>query len=189
MKLVKLLSVAFILLVSCSKSDENTSDDRLKSNNITANVNGAVFSSTGYGHNLAKFRVALVNKDFFELIILGSATTNDNIVKRITISAFVSEKSHLGIGLEIKTVPGEYVNNPYCKFTEHISEIGKEEIEQVSANSYVTGIAHFKLTAVDKTNKTVSGEFSFTAYDADLDKQYDISDGTFNEVIYEDEVE
>ncbi|GEQ85203.1 hypothetical protein ULMS_07110 [Patiriisocius marinistellae] len=147
---------------------------------ITAKVNGNDFSSLVVeGAVEARLSLLPINGNQAYVFAIGGADLNGGLPTAIGIAmgdsnfdALVNGKVHQGINdsnLEEQFALGTYQEN-----------------DEINATTENTDNAIVKVTFIDKTNKVISGEFSFTATDEDSGQTFEVTQGRFTNVPYDD---
>ncbi|NJX15810.1 DUF6252 family protein [Tamlana crocina] len=143
---------------------------------FSAKINGSDFVPTPEDGFSQIFAVLVKTPMFFQLSINGS-TVIDNAAKSILVS-IMDEKSFNTVG---PNTVWDSKNNTGEDFpTGHYFEVHNDNEKEATTES--TEDSYLKITAIDKVNKRVSGEFRFTASDGV--NSYKITDGVFTNVSY-----
>lgn len=179
MKKILFLFLTLVLLTGCSSNDDSNDLDYLDGAYLTAKVNGQNFVAEG-NSLFDGVHAQLVEAGPVFAFAIGAASFDGS-----------TNTEAIGIGLggldfNVITAGTEYfaqqeditVSGYYSEQDENGTYLSSES----ELNAYV------KITAIDKVNKIVSGEFYFTAIDDDNPNiLYNVTDGIFNDVQYTDE--
>lgn len=188
---LKNLAASFILLtlfVSCAKDEvkdtiNNALDDGTGSN-ITAIVNGEDFATTNLESTItAQMELITINgSEAYFLSIAGVSVLGPSL-EAIGISFGDENFDELEVGkvhVGIATDSGlQYALGTYQ--LENGNETGASATTENTDNATVT------ITALDKANNTISGEFSFVAVDTDTGESFAVTEGKFTNITYSTE--
>lgn len=172
-----------VFILSCSNSNDN--DDLLlpEGTKLTAKINGQSFAAqddtTSVGFSQSS--------NLAVLFLIGSqvdqnsstfATGAISLAFTIELDATLEASSQWYTNSDDVIVIGGYVfsDNPL-----------NDEDPDISATSEDTNNsdARIRITQLDRTAKTISGEFEFTAFDENTGSTYTITEGRFNQIEYQ----
>ncbi|MEM5566835.1 DUF6252 family protein [Psychroserpens sp. AS72] len=173
---MKKLIILLVLtsLFACGSDDSILDDNDPNGSYITANVNGINFTTINIPGATSAY---LYNTDFNFIIGLAGAEYNGTENPRSVGLVFGGlDFDSVVVGYELNaTNENEVVAGSY--FSE--STAGFENGGESDGNAYV------KITAIDKVNQTISGEFNFIAIDDDnVSITYTVTNGVFNNLEY-----
>lgn len=164
-----------IIGISCSVED-SVPDDILGGGKVTATINGNKFESA---KEYDKVEITTVSGVYIMVLSAGDAEGISKL-KGLAVVASGADFSTLSAGKTWIEIGDK-------------GEVGKaaagysEDDGSGEANDFDTEITeaiYIKITAIDKSKKTISGEFSFTVVDEDTGKKYKATNGKFTEVSY-----
>ena len=167
-------------LIACKSDDVSdlddllNDDDDLKGAHVTAKVNGDQFTSADDA-----LRATFEETDMYFTLAFGAVSVSSGKARGIALgvaglsseplevgATFTNEETDEGIGVE-----AAYSEGPV---NDADADVSTDELLEIS----------IKLTAIDRDNKTISGEFNFKALDEESNKTYTITEGMFSEIPY-----
>ena len=181
--------IIFILLLattfSCSNSDDSPTEELLiPGNKLTAKIDGQNFAaldeSTSAGFSQANSVTAILiaggstnpSSSNFSTEAIGIALT---IIQESEFTA--SSQWYVNSDNGDIIVAGAYSRGDSLNDTSNIIE-ASSDTDQLSS-------ARIRITKLDRTLKTISGEFEFTAEDEETGQIYTITEGRFNDIQYD----
>lgn len=190
MKLLKNYSLllSLMLLIGCSNSDDdnnNNSNDDIDSGSgmITALVNGNPFEAVPEDRGVTTISAALQPSGvLFTLTVAGIDLGNDiSQGDALAVILVGTDFDEVNSGLTI-TNP---VSNPLAlQFSGNygVFQSGSGNFEDFDFDSS-TGF--LKITAIDKENQIVSGEFEYNVIERNTGQVFQIRQGVFTDIQYE----
>ncbi|MET2986219.1 DUF6252 family protein [Aureibaculum conchae] len=170
-----LLFILIIVSTSCSV-DDVVPDDILGGGNITATINGNKFESAV---EYDKVEITTVSGVYIIALSAGDAEGISKL-KGLVLVASGEDFNVMNSG---KTWDEAGSDNEVNKARAAYSEDdGNSEVNDFSAE--LTEAIYIKITSIDKSKKTISGEFSFTVVDEDTGKKYKATNGKFKKIPY-----
>lgn len=164
-----------IIGTSCSVEDV-VPDDILGGGKVTATINGNKFESA---KEYDKVEITTVSGVYIMALSAGDAEGVSKL-KGLVLVASGEDYSTLNSGKTWDEVgSNDEVNKARAAYSE---DDGNSEVNDFSAE--LTEAIYIKITAIDKSKKTISGEFSFSVVDEDTGKKYKATNGKFTEVSY-----
>ena len=184
MTLLNKLSVFCLLLVTliaCNSDDPiNIIDDVIddpSEGKLTATIDGSNFSALDDSLT-AQLVLITINGSEAYFISIGGASIDGSLVQGLgfsfgdgDINGLVAGKTHQGISNDTGL---QYALGTY-------QEEGSNEL---TATSEGTDNARVTVTSINMTDKTISGEFSFTGIDEDTGESHNITNGVFTDITY-----
>ncbi len=174
----------FLVMASCSNSDDSNGEIPTSENTLTATVNGRSFAS-----DEAFTEGNLFVNDFATIFTISATLVESDLgvaqVESISLAISFQNEEDFSTGRSfssssedesIISVVGQYI----------IGESTLSDANATIASSAIeNGEAFFRITALDTSSRTISGEFSFLALDESNGDEYRIANGRFNNVYYE----
>lgn len=152
---------------------------------LTAKINGNDFkTSTVLQQYLAGASVS-INEDWYGIGVVGFDIQLD-IRKPRSIYLFMygEDFNELKVGTSFTTVTNIAIPENGGAFALYSEDLDTEVEDNEFSTEKVESIS-IKITALDKENNLISGEFSFTAVDEDTNKKYTVTDGKFQNMKYD----
>ncbi|WP_339713304.1 hypothetical protein [uncultured Kriegella sp.] len=170
------------------ESDEEDDEDQEEqevNSSMTAKINGNDFkTSTVFQQYLAGASVSM-NEDIYAIGVIAFDIQLDlRKPKSIYLFMYGDDFDELKIGSAFTTVTNIAIPETGGAFAIY-SEDPDTEVEDNEFSTEKVESINIKITALDKENHLISGEFSFTAIDEDTNKKYIITDGKFQDMKYD----
>ncbi|MDY7395663.1 DUF6252 family protein [Aureibaculum sp. 2210JD6-5] len=170
-----LVFILIIITTSCS-IDDVVPDDILGGGNITATINGNKFESA---KEYDKVEITSISNIYIIALSAGDAEGISKL-KGLVLVASGEDYATLKSG---KTWNEPGISNEVNKARAAYSEDdGSSETNDFDTE--ITEDIYIKITSLDKSKKTISGEFTFTVVDEDTGKKYKATNGKFKEIPY-----
>lgn len=165
-----LLISCFLLFSYCNCNAQNANEAYVKA---TINGNTIVAKNGGFGYAQGQL---IEMMGYFQFAISGTAI-DEQKAKGVVVS-IISKKSFktLVVGTQWSANDKNLEDLPLGGYSE------QSDTEELSADSETSEDAYLKITFIDKINRIVSGEFSFTASNGT--NTYKITNGVFNKLSY-----
>ena len=177
-KLLLSISIALcFILTNCSPEEiKDRIEDEFGGTDGTdfvAKVNGKQF-----GASLENVHAYItVTENVYTVAIGAGAVEGLTLGKAIAIAFSGSDYDELNAGSTHNSTEGQYPAG--AGYEEHYTDSNEDyETDEVES-------IYIKVTAIDKSNLTISGEFNFTAIDEDTNTTYTVTDGKFTNIPYE----
>jgi len=157
------------------ESEDENDDENSTNQSITASVNGMPFNSTVQGLITA----TLVDETgFYGLVLLGNERVSESEIRSISVGLFGADFSTVQEGTAFTNVIDDDITDGATGVFGRGMSIGEIETTE-------TVEIFVQITAIDRTNRTISGVFNFVAIDSDNDTTYTITEGVFTDIIYQ----
>ncbi len=177
--------ICSIMLTACSGEDDSglTDDDNdgLTGSFITARINGNDFEAIPVDRGVSTISAQLVQGEAFFTFTLAGIELSEDITQGEAI-AF----SMAGLSFDLVT-EGVQINNPITdplslQFAGGYSSNGIEG-ENFDFDTE-GGTGFLRITAIDKQERIISGEFEFDVENSDTSELIQVTDGVFNNIEY-----
>tara|TARA_R110002020_G_C16315737_1_gene774257 strand:+ start:3210 stop:3773 length:564 start_codon:yes stop_codon:yes gene_type:complete len=182
----RIITILFsIALVACSSDDISgeTDDDngRLDDSLITAKINGNDFEAVPVDRGVATISAELVQNETFFTFTIAGIDLGTNISQGEAIAL-----SMAGLSFDLIT-EGIQINNPITnplqpQFAGGYSSNGTEgenfDFDTDGSSGFL------RITAIDKQEQLISGEFEFEVENSDTGEVIQITDGVFSNIEY-----
>ncbi|MDF9798686.1 hypothetical protein OKW21_003949 [Catalinimonas alkaloidigena] len=178
--------VCLTFLAACSNDDEDDVakdilediEDNLSQNgiaSITATINGNEFSASGV---FVTSVLSPLGNGSYNLAI-GGARINDGVNYALVLGIISSDFSSLSEGDTFVGDDSEKLMIGYYTLDDNNTVDFKAETEMAETNILT-------ITKIDREAKLISGTFSYDAIDEDTKNVYEVRDGEFTDVQYDD---
>ncbi|SDM82608.1 hypothetical protein [Kriegella aquimaris] len=169
-------------------NDGENEDDKGEqeiNSSLTAKVNGNDFKTTTVLQQYIAGASVSVNENFYGIGVIALDVKLD-IRKPRSIYLFMygEDFNALKAGTSFTTVTNIVIPENGGAFAIY-SEDPDTKVEDDEISTEIVESISIKITALDKVNYLISGEFSYTAIDEDTNKKYIITDGKFEDMKYE----
>lgn len=175
--LIRIQVVLFLVVAIYGCTDDEPEEITIDSNagEITATINGSDFRS--FGISSTAYVEDLATGD--QLVIGGIDVNNLNRLEGLSIVFIMPDFSQLSAGhtfsgssMDMIMVAGYAIN------------VGEDNA--FGATAELVASTTGTITGIDRSNKLVSGTFSFDAIDEDTGDVYEVRNGVFTQIQYED---
>ena len=184
MKILKnslLCCLLLIVFTSCNKDDDATTEMGLDGQ-ISARIDGESFTSEAFdGAVEASFSEVDLGDTKYFVMAIGGADLSSNSLRAVGIAFGGFDFSNVTAGSEFKGISNEE-GNPFALGTYQL----ERDIDEINASSENTSSATIRITAINREQRLISGEFSFTATDEETNESYNVTNGVFTNIPYND---
>lgn len=174
----KTLLMTILVALICGCSDDDPGEDPFLDGNageITATVNGSNFRSIGISSTAFVDDFGLGE----QIVIGGIDVSNLDRLTGVTIVFFTSDFSQLSVGDTFSGASMDMLMTAgYAIDLDGDDTLGA--VAELVASTVGT------ITGIDRSNKLISGTFSFDAIDDDTGDIYEVRNGVFTQIPYED---
>ncbi|GMN10853.1 hypothetical protein MTsPCn9_29830 [Croceitalea sp. MTPC9] len=182
----KIIPILFsILLFACSSDDDSASTDgdngELGNSFITAKINGNDFEAVPNDRGVATISAQLVQNEAFFTFTIAGIDLSEDVTQGEAIAL-----SMAGLNFDL-IVEDVQINNPITnplalQFAGGYSSNGAEgenfDFDTDGSSGFV------RITAIDKQEQIISGEFEFNVKNSDTGEVLQVTDGVFNNINY-----
>ncbi|WP_350284821.1 hypothetical protein [uncultured Croceitalea sp.] len=177
-----LFTILLITTWSCSSSDDSTSETPVGTL-LTATVNGQDFAASDELVNATLTLGGIVNI----FTVTGAfAESSSGMAKSESIGIVLSfdDETDFTNGTEWSSTNTDTTNRVIGQYIIGAATLSEADaiIASTDANN---GSAFLKITSLNTSSQTISGEFNFTAIDEDNGETYQIANGKFNNIGYQ----